>query len=86
MTYDNKNRGILFTNNRKQKDTQPDFTGKLNVDGIDLEISGWNKQGKNGTFISLSVKPAQQTGVGQRIEGHSEAVGQAHPLDDEIAF
>lgn len=57
MSYDNTNRGVLFRNNRKSKQTQPDYTGKLNVDGVDFELSAWEKEGKNGTFLSVSIKP-----------------------------
>ena len=55
--YDNTNRGILFKNNKKQKESQPDFTGKINVNGEDFELSAWAKLGKAGQFYSLSVKP-----------------------------
>lgn len=60
MTYDNTNRGALFKNDRKQKENHPDYTGKLDVNGTEYQLSGWIKQGKKGKFLSLSVKPAQE--------------------------
>ena len=54
--YDNTNRGVLFMNNRKEKDTHPDRTGTLNVDGVEYFIDGWLKDGAKGKFLSLSVK------------------------------
>lgn len=54
--YDNTNRGALFVNDRKAKDTHPDRTGTLNVDGVDYFIDGWLKKGAKGQFLSLSVK------------------------------
>jgi hypothetical protein len=55
--YDNTNRGTLFRNDRKQTDKHADYTGKLNVGGKDFWISAWTKEGRKGSFLSLSVKP-----------------------------
>lgn len=63
MSYDNTNTGILSRNEKKQKDTHPDFTGSINVDGTEYWLSGWTKEGKAGSklagkkFFSLSVTP-----------------------------
>ena len=63
MAYDNTNSGILARNDRKEQDNHPDFTGTINVDGVDYWLSGWTKEGKEGSkmegrkFFSLSVKP-----------------------------
>lgn len=57
MDYDNTNRGVLFRNDRKETDTQPDFTGSIDVDGVDHYLSAWVKESKQGKkFFSLSVK------------------------------
>lgn len=58
--YDNTNRGVLFQNHKKKSDKSPDYTGKINVDGVDKEISAWIKQGRKGEFFSLSVKEPYQ--------------------------
>lgn len=55
--YDNTNRGVLFVNNRKERDSQPDRTGSLNVGGVEYFIDGWLKKSRDGgQFLSLSVK------------------------------
>jgi hypothetical protein len=67
MQYDNTNRGSLFKNEEKTQDNFPDYKGSLNVNGVDLWISGWlktsEKTGKK--FMSLSVKPKDASPVKQ---------------------
>tara|TARA_Y100001973_G_C5206952_1_gene342198 strand:+ start:4586 stop:4816 length:231 start_codon:yes stop_codon:yes gene_type:complete len=64
MEYDNTNKGVLFINEKKDKnnpeDKKPDMTGKLNVDGAEFYISAWKKVGKNSNkpFLSLSINLA----------------------------
>lgn len=56
MAYDNTNRGVLFRNEQKRSDKQPDYSGTFNKDGTEFKIAGWEKVGKSGkAFISLSV-------------------------------
>ena len=67
MQYDNSNRGAIFKNEDKQQDNHPDYKGSLNVNGVDLWVSGWlktsEKTGKK--FMSLSVKPKDAAPVKQ---------------------
>jgi hypothetical protein len=48
------NSGAIFKNDKKTKDTHPDYRGKVNVNGKEMEIALWVKQGKNGSFMSAS--------------------------------
>lgn len=60
--YDNTNSGMLAKNDRKEKDTHPDYRGVINVDGVDYWLSAWIKVGRDGSkmqgqkYFSLSVK------------------------------
>ena len=56
--YDNTNRGALFRNERKESDSQPDYRGPINVQGVEMELAAWLKTSKNGKkFMSLSIGP-----------------------------
>ena len=48
------NSGVLFKNDKKTSPNQPDYRGKGNSFGKEVEIAAWIKQGKNGSFLSLS--------------------------------
>jgi hypothetical protein len=59
---DNNNRGALFKETKKT-DTDPDYSGTINISGTDYWLKGWvktaTKSGKK--FLSLSVRPKQQS-------------------------
>jgi uncharacterized protein (DUF736 family) len=56
--FDNKNRGSLFKNDKKEADTHPDYKGQINVNGEEFWLNAWLKTSKQGTkFMSLSISP-----------------------------
>lgn len=86
--YDNTNRGALWRNTKKEKDTQPDHTGKLNVDGKDYWLSAWIKDGQNGKYFSLSVKEMEPVaGSKQPQLGRIDLIPEEEPVNlDDIPF
>jgi uncharacterized protein (DUF736 family) len=50
------NTGAIFKNNKKEKETHPDYRGKINVDGVEKEIALWVNTSKNGLqYFSASI-------------------------------
>jgi hypothetical protein len=66
--YDNTNRGSIWKNEKKETDKHPDFTGSLNVEGIEYWVSAWKR--KEGAAakapalsFSIKLKDAKQSGA-----------------------
>jgi hypothetical protein len=62
MAYDNTNSGALFTNHRKQTEKHPDYTGKLNVNGVEFWLSGWVREKRDGSgerYVRIQVNPVE---------------------------
>lgn len=57
--YDNS--GALFTNDKKTKETQPDMTGNITINGRKFDLSAWKKISNKGNgFLSISIKPSEE--------------------------
>lgn len=86
MNYDNTNSGVLFKNDRKQKDSHPDYQGQINVNGTDYWLSAWIKASKDGTKrMSLAVKP-KEAKDDRRPERGAQAATAPADLDDDLPF
>jgi uncharacterized protein (DUF736 family) len=51
------NSGAIFKNDKKTADNQPDYRGKINVEGKQLEISLWVRIAQSGVkYMSAAIK------------------------------
>lgn len=88
--YDNRNTGALFVNDKKTEAKHPNFRGQAQVvspsgELVDLWVSAWVKQGKNGEFLSLSFT-AKDAGSGTGTGSFSKlASGQSSGADSKTA-
>lgn len=81
MAYTQKDMsGTLFTNDRREKDSHPQWKGSLMIDGKEYWVSGWDKDAGRGTFISLSVQEKQAKRQDRRQRG--EAGAASHDRDN----
>jgi hypothetical protein len=79
-------RGTLFKNDRKEKETHPDYTGSAVVDDIDYWMSGWIKENRDGSKrLSISFT-AKDKGLQPRSEANKRANGIKTEFDDDIPF
>lgn len=58
--FDNNMRGTLGKNERREKDTHPEYTGKCEIEGSMYWISAWVKEANGRKFFSLAFKPIEQ--------------------------
>ena len=82
--FDRTNTGIIGKNQKKEKDTHPDITGSINVEGKEFWLNGWLKKRNDGTgtFYSLSVKPKDQQQSQQQKPAQQAAPAQDSWEDD----
>lgn len=93
MAYDNTNSGIMYRNENRKTDKHPEFTGSINVNGVDYWLSGWVNEGKQGgkmegkKYFSIKINPKEQRSSSQgsapvtRGSFSSDSYG-----DDDIPF
>lgn len=89
MAWEPKNGSLsLFKNDRKEKDSHPDYKGDgLDLNGNAVWVSAWIKEGSKGKFLSLSLQPKEHRPA---APAPRQAAQQQSPnfadIDDDIPF
>jgi len=78
--YDNELRGVLFKNDRRVKESQPEYTGNVQVSGQEYWLSAWVKTSKDGKkFFSLAMTAKEEMPKTQQVKTEVD-------VDGEIPF
>ncbi len=82
--YDNTNRWTLSRNKNKRSETDSDFSGSINIDGVEYWLNGWTKtNSKDGSrFFSGTHRRKEQRNGAPRTS--NEPLNKQ--LDDDIPF
>ena len=98
MAYEDRAGSMsLFKNERKEKNSHPDYTGSgMDLDGRPVWISAWLKETRDGKkFFSISLKLRDQPrednfrgggGASSGDAGGGRDLRRADPFDDEVPF
>ena len=79
--YDNTNRGVLFKDEEPKSEKSPQYTGTLNVAGIEFRLAAWVKESKAGNkFVSLAVTPKEEK------KAETKPAGRIADMQDDIPF
>jgi hypothetical protein len=89
--FDNTNRGAMFKNKRKEVgDKKPEYTGSLNVGGVDYFLDAWLKTAASGEkFMSVSIKQKDKQAAQPepvRQAASRQPFGGFEDMDDDIPF
>lgn len=87
MAYEQKdNTGSFFKNDRREKETHPDYKGTVKIGGVEYWQSAWVKEVNGRKYFSQSFTPKEQVQVKQQKEVKVNPVSNFDPQPDDLPF
>jgi hypothetical protein len=95
MSFEAREGSTNIFRNKKTKDTHPDWTGEILIDGKLKKIAMWEKQGQKGQYFSCAISDAKPKAEGKPVDktnwqaplGEStHKAGYNDDLESEIPF
>ena len=89
MTQSRENSGALFKRDKQGNENRPDYSGPINVDGVDKELAAWIREDRNGNkYMSLKVsdpyKPQQTQHHQSKANGYQ--ADNTPDFDQDVPF
>lgn len=88
--YDNTNRGSIWKNEKKETDNHPDFTGSLNVNGVEYWVSAWKRRqdaSDKAPALTFTVKPKDESSATKKSSATPDSKsGLRDDFEDDIPF
>lgn len=82
MAFEQKdNTGSLFKNDRKEKETHPDYKGTVRIGGVEYWQSAWVKDVNGRKYFSQSFTPKEQQSVNAQANNNSQTNFDPQPND-----
>jgi hypothetical protein len=78
--YDNTNSGMMARNENRKSDRHPEFSGSINVEGVDYWLSAWVNEGRPGgkmegkKYFSIKINPKEAN-----VRGNVAGAGRITP-------
>jgi hypothetical protein len=88
MAYEQRDlSGSLFKNDKREKDSHPNLTGTLMVEGKEYWVSAWTKERNNGDkWLSLALKPKDANGIAPRSQPAPQQRASAFDDESDVPF
>ena len=86
MEYDDTNKGAIWKNDRKEAETHPDYTGSINVDGVEYWLNAWRKSedaSERAPVLKFSVKRKDAPRI---ADENNDLANSGREFNDDIPF